>query len=433
MSLLVLIIILVGLNAASYTQKEEGVEREINPNRSTYNAGATGTRAFFEFLQETGRKPVRWQKPLAAISTEDKTRPQVFVIIGPLRREFDENEAEQLLQWIAGGGKLIVIDREPQKSFANQTARWAISFHESNVRPLFETDPADQKQMITGAAAAKPAQPTIYTDKINAVQASRFASSIDLEYRNDIKETSVASNDSAEAVSANSALTAPVVHLSNKDKNFLVEVPFGSGRILFLSDPYIISNGGINLVDNLKLAVNLVDSGDGGITAFDEYHHGYGANNNPLLTYFAGTPLTALFLQFAVLIGSILFTASRRFARPLPADEPDRLSKLEYVAAMAQLQQRTKAYDLAIDNIYTDFHRRAARALGVDNFKTSISKMAEIIAERTDLEAGSVADTMSKCEAVVRGKAAGKREIIRLVKHLREIEFGLGLQRNRRK
>jgi hypothetical protein len=59
-----------------------------------------------------------------------------------------------------------------------------------------------------------------------------------------------------------------------------------------------------------------------------------------------------------LLIGLIFFSQSRRFARPLPPDEPNRLSKLEYVAAMAQLQQTTKGYDLAIENIYTDFRRR---------------------------------------------------------------------------
>jgi hypothetical protein len=44
-----------------------------------------------------------------------------------------------------------------------------------------------------------------------------------------------------------------------------------------------------------------------------------------------------------------------RFARALPANEPNRLFKLEYVSAMAELQRRTKVYDLAIENIYNEF------------------------------------------------------------------------------
>ncbi|MDQ3180706.1 MAG: hypothetical protein M3Q33_09320, partial [Acidobacteriota bacterium] len=80
-----------------------------------------------------------------------------------------------------------------------------------------------------------------------------------------------------------------------------------------------------------------------------------------MLAYSAGTPFVAIFLQFAVLVGLVLFSNSRRFARPLPENEPNRLSKLEYVSAMAELQQRTRAFDLAIENIYTDFRRRTAR------------------------------------------------------------------------
>ena len=116
------------------------------------------------------------------------------------------------------------------------------------------------------------------------------------------------------------AMNAPVSHLANDQKNLLVDVPFGSGKIVFLTDPYIVSNGGINLVDNAQFMTNIVTSREG-IIAFDEFHQGYGAENNSLLGYFEGTPLTAMTLQLFALIGIILYTQSRRFARPLPEKE----------------------------------------------------------------------------------------------------------------
>lgn len=475
-ALIFLIVVLIGLNAASYTQKEKMPDTELMPNRSTYHTGATGTRAFYDLLAETGRKPVRWQEPLSALLNDKKNQPQTFVIVGPTRREFEENEVEQLLRWVSEGGKLVVIDREPPKDLVATTANWSVTINLSSNKPFVDTDPSDQKQMTEAVSVAKPAQPTVFTSNVNAVQPSRFASFVVL--KNFSGETSPSNTPDLSApqvstetekiapapvekkpdnlfitpeptpikpmftpttvVSAEkdeiktSALTAPVVHLTGGDKNLLVDVPFGSGEIVFLTDPYIVSNGGINLVDNVKLALNIVASGDG-IVAFDEYHQGYGTNNNPLISYFAETPMMAIFLQFFVLIGVILFTQSRRFARPLPESGANRLSKLEYVAAMAELQQRTKAFDLAIENIYTDFRRRAARALGVDNFTTSRETLARLIAERAEINFDEANDLMVKCEEIIRGEPTDKREVLHLTSRLREIEEKLGLQRRKRR
>ncbi len=140
------------------------------------------------------------------------------------------------------------------------------------------------------------------------------------------------------------ALDAPVVHLANNDKNLLVDFPFGSGQIVYLTDPYIVSNGGIGLVDNAQLAINIAASTEG-VIAFDEYHQGYGEGSNQILTYFAGTPVVAIFLQLLFIVGLIFFTQSRRFARPLPEVEPNRLAKLEYVSAMAELQAKDAQTD----------------------------------------------------------------------------------------
>ncbi len=453
-ALIFLAVLLVGLNAASYTQKEELPDTEIAPNRSTYHAGATGTHAFYDLLAETGRKPTRWQEPMSALLSNSKNIPSTFVVIGQTQREFTDKEIEQLLSWVSQGGKLVIIDRKPPSELVKTTANWSISFEPSKDLPFINIDPNDQNQMTENAFAAKPIQPSVFTEKINAVQMSRFASSIKFErfadavsnakkaktiapppikatpQENESNATSSETNDSV-TVETN-AMTAPVVHLANNDKNLLVDVPFGSGKIVFLSDPYIVSNGGINLVDNAQIAINVVASREG-IIAFDEFHQGYGANNNSLLSYFEGTPLTAMILQLAVLIGVILYTQSRRFARPLPENEPNRLSKLEYVWAMAELQQRTKAYDLAIENIYTDFRRRAARLVGVDNFTTSRQDLAKLLAERAETSFDEVENLMFISEDIIRGEPTNKREVLQITSRLRQLEEKLGLQRGKRK
>lgn len=517
--LIILIVVLIGLNAVSYTQKEKELDSESAPNRSTYNYGSTGTRAFFDLLAETGRRPVRWQESPAGLLIDNPNKPSVFVIIGETRREITGEEALQILRWVSEGGTLVLIDRSPPDNLIKTTAGWRISFNTAFREPDFSTDASDQKSMTTGIRAGKPAQPGIYTEGINGVQPSIYATSVNFERLTDGDGQKTTSRRSpapsatfttatpryeapprafstptpgTEAEAADEAestvneppaglgpgsgreggsgsgrnsvpedapvmrgktpppvheappaevrrkddetpvRSAPVVYLNADGRNLLVDVPYGSGEIVFLSDPYIVANGGINLVDNAQLALNVVGSRDG-IIAFDEYHQGYGANSNRLLQFFAGTPVIPIFLQIILLVALVFFSQSRRFARAVPEPEPDRLSKLEYVGAMAELQQRTKGYDLAIENIYTDFRRRLARLVGTDAQKTRKQDFALLIVERLpDEDPNELEQLMQRCEDVMHGDATNKKEVLRLTTRLRQLEAKLGLQRRKR-
>jgi hypothetical protein len=468
------IVVLVGLNAASYVQKPETIETELAPNRSTFNPGITGSQAFYSLLAETGRKVTRWQRPVEELIDEKRNKPATLVMIGTLRRPLTEDESPKLLEWVSNGGRLVVIDREPPKELLISSANWKIKVEPRNPKDLFTISTSDIKQMTAETSAEKPVQPTAFTQSVNAVQPSRFASAITFERYADIGKpetkakgyarsessptpyesptphdffqneppppppvakatppagSSQTSDEDAEVASNydEEFLGAPVVHIGSGDRNLLVDVPFGSGQIVFLSDPFITANGGILLVDNAQLAINVVTAGDG-LIAFDEYHQGYGTNNNRFFQYFEGTPVIAIFVQIALLVFLVFLSQSRRFARAVPEPEPDRLSKLEYVSAMAELQRRTGAYDLAIDNIFSDFRRRVTRLLGLDNTANDRT-IAALIAERINVDAAEVEDLFSRCEDVMHGYDAGKRETVRLAEGIRELESKLGMKR----
>ncbi len=425
--LVFLVLLLAGLNAATYVQKEKVADTEFAPNRSTYNSGSTGTQAFYSLLSETGRNVTRWQTSLETLKSDSKNRPSVFVMIGPLRREVSDEEKTKLMEWVSAGGTLILIDREPSEELLVTTSQWKILVLPKVSPDLYVIDASDQKQMTAERPAQKAVQPSFFSRGVNAVQASRLASSIKLDRYTDVtipkngqtggtgaapsptpyergyssnpppppppvwrkadgpadsKSDSESDEESDEIVDRTEeepAFEAPLVHFGTTEQNLLVEAPFSEGRVIILSDPYLVSNNGINLVDNAQLAIGLVTS-RAGLVAFDEYHHGYGANNNRFFQYFEGTPVIAIFLQCGLVAILIFFSQSRRFARPIPEAEPSRLSKLEYVSAMAELQQRTRAYDLAIENIYTDFRRRAAALVGLDNTTSTRKEIAQRIA-----------------------------------------------------
>jgi hypothetical protein len=441
-------------------------------------------------LSETGRNAVRWQEPTTSLNADSDSKPGVFVLMGPHRRKFDDHEANELLTWVATGGRLVIIDRDPPKDLLATTSSWRIEFRQRNEMTIAGVDPSDKNQMTSGTNAARSVQVSTLTAGVNAIQSSRFASAIsfvrfgNVELRptpqdredgeafeedqsgtpeakptpidffinappppadpsptatvakpGDEDETfSIESGnniDTGTAVSEAAWFKAPIAHFANDTATFVADVPYGEGRIIFLSDPFVVSNGGILMADNAQLAINLVDTG--GLIAFDEYHQGLGAGKNQIVEYFSGTPVIAIFFQLCAIAVFVFYSRSRRFARPVPEPEPDRLSKLEYIAAMAELQRRTRAYDLALENIYSDFRRRVAKLFGVDNQLTPRREIAVRIAERTKRDPNEIEVFMQKCEDIAHGEPSSNKETLRLVGEIRELESELRLTRGGRK
>ena len=94
---------------------------------------------------------------------------------------------------------------------------------------------------------------------------------------------------------------------------------------------------------------------------------------------------------------------------------------------MAELQQRARAFDLAIENIYTRTRRVLARYAGVD-YNSSRSEIASRIASRGTIDANRLETLMRQCEEVINGQPCTWRESIDLVRRLREVERDLGLR-----
>jgi hypothetical protein len=489
----ILVAALIGLNAVSYTKKDKEPDSEFQPNRSSYNLGATGTSVFYELLAGTGKKVTRWQQPVSYLLSPSNSRITTLILLGETRREVTDDETAKLLDWVKDGGHLILIDRAPDPKLIQPPGEWKLLVSGPGNPGKF-SDVDNPGFLTENITAAKPVQPTLLVAGITAVQPSRLASRITIAF-----DPSSAGNDAPPAAapvkaykldgagtttplstpppappkkvdrlsetptiitSANKGTeqrpsggygdgtgngignavsgpppalsenvpAAPVMHLSNPDAGILADIPYGSGRIVLLSDPYIVSNAGIRFVDNAILGIDLASYG-GGTIAFDEFHQGFGSENS-LLTYFGNTPVLAIAGQGLLLIAALLWTRGRRFARPQPLPFKDRRSKLEYIGAMADLQQSSRAYDLAIENIYTQTRRDLIRLAGADN---TIQKkaLAEIISERGGIVAKDLYVLMSKCEDIIAGEPTNAKETMALVAQLRELQDKLGFNRTR--
>src|ERR1700755_107759 len=97
LTVVVMVVVLVALNAASYVRVEQSADTEDEPDRSTFNSGGTGTRALFEYLQQTGHDATRWRMPLSELSSEgNAAEDSTFVIVGELRADFSRADASAL-------------------------------------------------------------------------------------------------------------------------------------------------------------------------------------------------------------------------------------------------------------------------------------------------------------------------------------------------
>ena len=454
-TIVVAIGVLIAINSAAYVSEDEQQDSELSPNRSTYNAGATGTRALYDFLKEAGYKVARWREAPERLLGEGGDQIQTFVIVGTTRVSIEEEEAKSLLGWVARGGRLVIIDRRPEGYLLPPSGEWRVTTELINF-PGFGVDPAHSEQMTEGVKPLYPVLPTLFTRDVESVMPSKFYSSIKFftsneKTKKEARKEPAQSNSEGEAFaddeytdeasppaqsgsapkvtigdSSSSSSPAPVVHLMAAKTVVLLDYLHGKGRIVLLSDPFIVANAGIGLKDNLQLAINLLATSEG-LIAFDEFHQGRAATHNPFVSYFRGTPVLAICGQLVLLILLVLWTRGRRFGRPLPLPQVDRRSSLEFVASMAELQQRARAFDLAIENVYSRTRRVLARYAGVD-YNSSRKEIAARVAARSTLSAHQVETLMRQSEDAINGEAISERQSILLVKRLREVEGALGLR-----
>lgn len=443
-TLVVVVIVLIALNAASYVRVEHVADSESTPDRSTFNSGATGTQALYDFLHESGHQVVRWRESWSSLLGVNGIKPATFVIIGPVQVGYSKRETQELLRWVESGGRLVIIDRYLDHRLVAPAKHWTISTQAVSY-PWSELDPNNFEQMTTGMSPVEPAQPTAMARNVESVMPSRFMGAMTIS-RTKAAEAPTATpspNDedydsenyepplkpeggSTYDRSPDKVSQAPVVHLRNERGALLVDYPYGAGQVVLLSDPYIVANNGIGRADNLLLAVNVV-AAEGGLIAFDEFHQGRAATQNALFQYFSGTPVMAICAQLALIGVAIVWSRGRRFGRPLPLPFVDRRSKLEFVASMAELQQRAKAHDLALENIYARVRRVLVRHAGLSN-SSPRAEIARRVAVRSGINRTELETLMRNCEDTINGAATGARDTLRMAQRLREIEAGLGLR-----
>jgi hypothetical protein len=439
LALITTIVIVLGLllllNAASHVAPDRPTDTEFNQNRSSLNTGTTGTYALYEFLQERGYKVIRWRQRIAALNSKQANRPNTFIIVGSPRVGISPEEMLSLLSWVSGGGRLVIIDRHPPLHQLSFPTGWNLT-SSVQIEPTSNFDTSTE-DLAANVSPSRPVQPTLLTTHIDSVLPSRYGARFKLNSYNEVVEASKEKKDEdvdipeeiSDQILAAPDLgiaSSPLVHIADEQGAILIDYAYGAGRVVLLSDPFIVANNGIDRADNLQLALNIAGNREE-LIAFDEYHQGFGTSSNQLATYFAGTPVLPILGQLILIVIVVVVARGQRFGRPTPAPRVDRRSKLEFITSMAEVQLRARAYDLAIENIYTRTRRALARFGGV-NYNDSRSRIAEAVAARSGIDQRQLDKLMRDCEAALNEANVSGDRALKLISQLRKLENQLKLQ-----
>ena len=373
--------VLVALNFLFFVDTRATEEDELTGDRSSYRATPYGTLAFYTLLKESGYDVTRFEKPFTEL--KDREPGSLIIIAPPEVHQPDEDEFTALNKWVEAGGLLIIIDREISVPVGDGTAN---------------TEDAESKTVV------RPLQPTPFTRGVERVGLSEHARRVRVDSR------------------------SATYHIGDDQAAVLADAQVGRGRIVLLTDQFVVANNGISQADNVILALNLLEGRPAGKIAFDEYHHGYGKSSagGGLMSYFRGTPVPWMLAQAGLVAALVVYSYGRRFGRPIPLRQERRTTNLEFVSSMANITRLAEASDLAMENIYTEFRKRLCRFSGAPS-KIENARLAAAAARRAKLDERELTGLLSRCDEIARGAPVGEPELLKLVTRIREIESQMGL------
>lgn len=169
---------------------------------------------------------------------------------------------------------------------------------------------------------------------------------------------------------------APTAAMRTEGRGLLIVI--GSVR------PFITAD--IGIADNAHFAVDLAALANGGVVAFDEYHHGVHPAASMLAVVERTWPGRALLFAMVLVFLFVVLTG-RRLGPPLPLDPRPPRSSLEYVRGLAGLVRRAGRQEIVRERLRQELHATLARDAGLDPatpFETVLDRVRSASPARAD-------------------------------------------------
>ena len=326
-----------------------GLEGEVDTPESAGSStshGKRGTLALYRWLERSGFDVSRVEA-----GQEFPPDADTLFMVNP-NNDFPEGQAGSVKRWVEDGHTLVLAVSS-NSSFTSGLGGRHPMFRELNVD-------MDFAGRYTDTVAV--AQPLFSRPPVSQVK-MRGSFRIDVPLGNSV--VLVASTDEEGA-------QVPLAAI----------LKVGSGRVIALASDYPLSNEGIREEENGGFAYNLAQMAGGSRVAFDEAHHGAGAEGGDLITLLTSNPWGWALLYGVGMVGIYLFWSARRLGPPLPVRSPDeRRPTSDYVTSVAGLFRRARKPGYAAERYLKFFKRTLSRHAELDPYLTD-TRFVQSLQER---------------------------------------------------
>lgn len=280
------------------------------PAGSVFSASPEGLRVLFGYLDRLGVERDTLQQ------FEELPGAGTIVVVAPraLEKQPTSAETRRLQTWVEEGGRLVLIG--PQ---AGEFASGAFSGSRAS-----DGEPASLEPRIPAAFLDGVGRISVDGDRV-LLDSGRWAT-----------------------------------HVKDTSGQVLATRAVGRGHVVWLSSAYPLSNEGIGLEDNARLATLLVAI-DGPVW-FDEYHHGFvrGVGAWERLGA-AGRAATVLAV---VALGVLLAAVSRRLGQPIEVPPARAARTGAYMASLAELYRKAGARSTGLATLAEGLRESLVRRYG---------------------------------------------------------------------
>jgi hypothetical protein len=321
--------------AMLWVTSASGVIEPPGSGGSSLSAGQRGTLALYRWLERAGFQVSRVMKGERFPPDAD-----TLLMINP-NDDFPTGQAGSVKRWVEDGGTLVL---------AISSLSSDLSTALGGKHPMLRELGLDLSVTQDYTATALMAQPVFSRPPVAAVK-------VPGSYSLGVPVTStVVLVSAARPNGARVAIGA--------------QVGVGKGRVYILSSDYPFSNRGIREESNGALVYNIVQAVGGRRVAFDEAHHGQGAEGD-LLALLTSTPWGWAIIYAALLLAAYALWRARRLGPPLPVKTPDqRRPTSDYVTAVAGLFRRARKPGYAAERYLQFFKRTLSRHAELDPYLT---------------------------------------------------------------
>jgi hypothetical protein len=329
------------------------------PNRSVYNSAPSGYRAWFLASQRSGITIVPWEKSFEKLN--ELPAEATMVLVEPLTYSqsatlFGRQETEQLLEWVAQGNSVVLLDHFRRNG---SQAVLLAAYRSLALRP-----PAPEPDQPPEAVAPPnlSEDPQSQNPSPQTLQSKR--KELDVYVDQPVLSESRLSLWPKRFTQEAQKAGMQVLLEDTQGNPRIVEVHYGKGRLILGT---VADLGGNHFLqsppnDNAQYLANLLRR-EGKLVFINEYVHGYAESGNLSAYLSKNTPLGEIFVQLTLVFILVLWLSLRPWT-PKPqqalvsafedqADDTEqpnvfRSSMQAYLDSMAGIYQRTHAASLAL-------------------------------------------------------------------------------------